>query len=159
MILTDALAKTSMIFGNAMIMREIEVENKWDCCFWGARLRFARVWTGESTGDFPERDFGELGGAKGIRAQSDFPIESALIVNNPFGQAHSGGDAIWDGESALVESSSAMWLTRPDTDLPRFHCRSFVFFQPPRLSAIAMHASRNSSASARLQPGPPPFLL
>ena len=28
-------------------------------CFWGARLRFARVWTGESTGDFPERDFGE----------------------------------------------------------------------------------------------------
>jgi hypothetical protein len=73
MILTDALAKTSMIFGNAMIMREIEVENKWDCCFWGARLRFARVWTGESTGDFPERDFAGAWWSEGDSGAIRFP--------------------------------------------------------------------------------------
>jgi len=42
-------------------------------CFWGARLRFARVWTGESTGDFPERDFAGAWWSEGDSGAIRFP--------------------------------------------------------------------------------------
>ena len=66
MILTDALAKTSMIFGNAMIMREIEVENKWDCVFGGRGCASRAFGQAKALVTSQNGTSRELGGAKGI---------------------------------------------------------------------------------------------